>query len=112
MNIRSLGGYLTFSFGGIEMRELNLQEISAVSAGINDVNIFAALSIVGGTLLGGGIGTVLALNMAIPTASLLPVWIAACAGAGGAIGSLAGIAFTIGGSCFHCSNYSITLDFK
>ncbi len=88
-----------FQLGG-NMRELNLQEISSVSGGLENISVFAALSIVGGTLLGGGLGTLVALNMTVPTASLLPVWVAACAGAGSAVGTLAGIAFSLGGSCY------------
>jgi hypothetical protein len=78
------------------MRELNPTELAYVSGGLDNLSIFA-LSTLGGALLGGGIGTVIALNMAVPTISLFPIWVAACTAAGGAVGTLTGFTFALGG---------------
>lgn len=78
------------------MRELHSTELAVVSGGFDNLSIFA-LSTLGGTVLGGGIGTVIALNMAVPTISLFPIWVAACTGAGAAVGTLAGFTFALGG---------------
>ncbi|MGD9592888.1 MAG: hypothetical protein AB7V32_10245 [Candidatus Berkiella sp.] len=78
------------------MYELSLVDTHQVSGGIDNLSTNATLSTLSGTVIGGGLGTVAALNMSVPTASLLPVWIAACTGAGGAIGTLVGMAFAMG----------------
>ena len=78
------------------MQELHPTELLYVSGGLDNLSIFA-LSTLGGTVLGGGIGTVIALNMAVPTISLFPVWVAACTAAGGTVGTLAGFTFGLGG---------------
>jgi hypothetical protein len=85
------------------MRDLSSHEIAIVSAGIDNLSIFA-LSTLSGTVLGGGIGTVIALNMAVlPTLSLFPIWVAACTAAGGAIGTIVGFGFLVGGGCSQCA---------
>lgn len=84
------------------MQELTLDEIRNVSAGIDNLSALA-FSATGGTLLGAGIGSALALHgAASATLSLFPIWVAAGTGAGGAIGLFAGIAFAIGGVCINC----------
>lgn len=86
------------------MYELNNNETQRVSAGMDNLSTNATLSTLSGTVIGGSLGTAIALNMAIPTASLFPVWIAACTGAGGAIGTLVGIAFAMGTFTSNCGN--------
>lgn len=80
------------------MRELNIEERSSVSGGKMDKLTLAALSVTGGTLFGAGVGTFFAMNN-VWQLTLLPIWVAAGAGAGGAIGTVVGITVAIGGLC-------------
>lgn len=86
----------------MEMLELKSEETALVGAGVQSLSTHTALSTLSGTVIGGGIGTAIAFNMAIPTASLFPIWLAACTGAGGAIGTLVGIAYAVGSYCSGC----------
>lgn len=85
------------------MWELNSEQTKYVSGGMESVSAHTALSTLSGTMIGGGIGTAIAFNMAIPTATLFPIWVAACTGAGGAIGTLVGIAYAVGSYCSNCT---------
>ncbi len=86
------------------MHELSVAQSQQISAGIDNLSAAAALSMLSGTAIGGSLGTAIALNITVPSASLVPVWIAACTGAGGAIGTLVGIAFVMGTFSVGCGD--------
>ncbi len=85
------------------MHLLSEEELNMISGGVNNMSTHAAISALTGTVIGGGLGSVVAFSMAVPTITLFPIWLAACTGAGGAIGSLVGMAYSIGNNtCINC----------
>lgn len=85
------------------MRELGTLELNSVAAGISDFDIFSGAAM-GGTLLGAGLGSYMALNS--PSFNpwqlfLFPIWIAAGAGLGSLIGFTIGAFTGVCGICAH-----------
>ncbi len=81
------------------MLELTSLEIQSVSGGFDNLSAQGAVSVVSGSLIGGSVGTVIALNMMMPITALFPVWVAACVGASTTMGALMGVAYAMGSHC-------------